>query len=460
MPGTAPDTWGIDEAGPVAAALSFVRSSEHAAWRTRQPPALRGWADAFRFRGGVGQVLAAPDEQGRLAAAVAGLGDRDPADPLAYARLPAALPAARFAVDEDMPAKQSDAIAIGWALGAYGARREGPLARLIWPTRCRRDEVAPFIRSEVETRGWIDRPAAELGPADLAELARTELAARGARVRIVHAPELASAGYPGLVHVGQGSNRPPVLADARWGPADAPKLTLVGKGVCFDAGGLNLKPYPAVCGMQSDMAGAAHALALARLVIDAGLRVRLRVLIPAADNMPSGSAMMNGDIVTTASGQTIEIVHTDYEGRVMLADALIAADAEAPDLLVDFGSLSDSGLGPDLGCFFTDDNALATELAGHAARLCDPVWRLPFWEPYAPMLQSPVADLSNRESGETPIPTLAAALFLKRFVRRTRSWLHFDIEGWNTLGSSGRPLGGNVTGLRAVFALIQARYRG
>lgn len=460
MPEKRPDAWGLDESGAVAAPLSFVRASDYAAWRIRQPPALRDWSDAFRFGGRVDQVLAVAGERGRLAHAVAGLGDRDPADPLAYARLPATLPAARFAVDEDMPAEQADAIAIGWALGAYGARREGPLARIIWPKRCRRDQVGPLIRAEVEARGWIDRPAAELGPADLADLVRTELAARGAKVRVVDAPELASAGYPGLVHVGRGSTRPPVLADAHWGPTDAPKLTLVGKGVCFDAGGINLKPYPGVYGMQADMAGAAHALALARLVIDAGLRVRLRVLIPAADNMPSGSAMMNGDIVTTASGQTVEIAHTDYEGRVMLADALIAADADAPDLLVDFGSLTDSGLGPDLAGFFTEDDALATELARHAARLCDPLWRLPFWEPYAATLQSRIADLSNREGGDVRIPTLAAALFLKRFVRRSRSWLHFDIEGWNTLGSSGRPLGGNVTGLRAVFALIQARYRG
>lgn len=454
MPAGAENTWGLDEPGAGGRPLRFVTGGAHADWRAALSPQERDWAEVCRFEALGGQTLALPDAAGGLAGAVGGLGDAE--DPLSYAHLPASLPAARFAIAEGLRPAVADALALGWALGAAG-----PLdrpARLVWPKDCQRERIAPLIAAEIDARSWINAPPCELGPGELADLARTELAGQGAEVRVLSGERLDEAGYPGLAHVGRGAARPPVLVDATWGSADAPRLTLVGKGVCFDAGGLNAKPYPDVLAMKADMAGAAHALALARLVIARRLPVRLRLLIAAADNMPSGSAMMNGDLVRTACGQTIEVVHTDYEGRVMLADALAAADAEAPDLLIDFSTLTDTGLGPDIAGVFTQDDALAEELAAHAARLRDPVWRLPLWEGYAGQIRTRSGHLANRETGEARIASIAAALFLKRFVRQAGSWLHFDLEGWNAIACSPRPFGGNVVGLRATLALLESRY--
>jgi leucyl aminopeptidase len=426
------------------------------AWLAAQPPQRQRWLRACQFDAAAGQVVALPNADGGLAGAVIGLGEHDPADPFAYGNAVARLPGALYAVSP-MPARAvGEAMALGWALGAR--RRSGASPRLVWPTAGPTERLACTIEAESDARTWSETPACELSPETLVEMGSAQLSRLGATCRLLRGAELRESGYPGLFHVGKGSARPPALLDATWGPADAPKVTLVGKGVCFDAGGLNVKSFRDMARMKTDMAGAAQALALARLLMKAEAPIRLRLLLPAADNLPSGSASMPGDVIRTRKGLAIEMVHTDYEGRVLLADALSAASEEEPDLLVDFATLTDTGLGPALAGFFTEDDNLAATLSRAAAEIRDPVWRLPLWRGYADRIRSPMADLANRESEGTPIAAIAAALFLAPFAAGARRWIHFDFDSWSAPATELRPEGANVVGLRATYALIQRLY--
>jgi leucyl aminopeptidase len=264
-----------------------------------------------------------------------------------------------------------------------------------------------------------------------------------------------------MIHaVGKASPRQPRLIDFTWGPAKAPKVTLVGKGVCFDTGGLDIKPASGMALMKKDMGGAATVLGLAQMIMAAKLRVRLRVLIPAVENSIAGNAFRPGDVLKSRKGLTVEIGNTDAEGRLILGDALALADEEAPDLLVDMATLTGAArvaLGPDLPPFYTDDDGLAAALARAAATENDPLWRLPFWTPYFRLFESPVADLNN-SSDSGFAGSITAALFLKRFVERARAYVHFDIFAWTPAARAGRPRGAEAQGLRALFAVIRERY--
>ena len=300
-----------------------------------------------------------------------------------------------------------------------------------------------------------------MGPAELAVAAEQLAGAFGADLRTVVGDDLLLYHYPAIHAVGRASSRPPRLIDLRWGSADAPKVTIVGKGVCFDTGGLDLKPSAGMRLMKKDMGGAAHALGLARMVMAAGLPVQLRVLIPAVDNAVSGNAFRPLDVVQMRKGLNVEIGNTDAEGRLVLADALADAVDERPALLIDFATLTGSArvaLGAELPALFSNDDALANALVAAGNREADPMWRLPLWQPYAKQLNSPVADLNN--IGENNFAgAILAALFLERFVDSEVPWAHIDLYAWNPSARPGRPKGGEAMTLRAAFAVIADRFR-
>jgi leucyl aminopeptidase len=298
-----------------------------------------------------------------------------------------------------------------------------------------------------------------MGPAELEAAARALARRHGAKIRVVSGAAL-KRGYPLIAAVGQGSDRPPRLIELTWGRAVAPKVTLVGKGVCFDTGGLDLKPSSAMLTMKKDMGGAATVLAAAGMAMGAKLKLRLRVLIPAVENSVSGRAMRPGDVYPSRKGLTVEIGNTDAEGRLVLADALDDADGEAPDLLVDIATLTGAArvaTGMELPPFFTDDDKLATDLMRLGEVVQDPLWRLPLWRGYEDTLHSRIADLNNNPAYNLA-GAVTAALFLNRFVAKAKSWVHLDIPAWIDRPRPGRPLGGEVNAARALYALLKERY--
>jgi leucyl aminopeptidase len=299
-----------------------------------------------------------------------------------------------------------------------------------------------------------------MGPAELEEAARTHAGRHGASVRAIVGDDLLSDGFP-LVHaVGRAAARAPRLIDITWGDPGHPKVTLVGKGVCFDTGGLDIKPESGMLNMKKDMGGAATMLALAHMLMDRGIKLRLRVLIPAVENSISGSAFRPRDVYRSRKGITVEIGNTDAEGRLILADALALADEEEPELIADMATLTGAArvaLGADIPPFYTDDDTLAAELARHATTENDPLWRMPLWRPYDALLESKVADVNNVASGGFG-GSITAALFMRRFVTAAKAWLHFDIFAWNQTSKPGRPEGAECQAARALYAFLVARY--
>ena len=309
-------------------------------------------------------------------------------------------------------------------------------------------------------RDLINTPANDMGPADLEAAARTLAASHNAEIRAIIGDDLLAQNFPLIHAVGRAAaaTAAPRLIDMVWGDNKHPHVTLVGKGVCFDTGGLDIKPESGMLNMKKDMGGAATALALAHMIMARGLKVRLRVLIPAVENSIAGGSFRPRDIYTSRKGITVEIGNTDAEGRLVLADALSLADEEKPALIADFATLTGAArvaLGPDVPAFFTDDDALADELMGCAASENDPLWRLPLWRPYEAMLESKVADINN--VGGSQGGAITAALFMRRFVA-AESWLHFDLFAWSASAKPGRPEGGDCQAARALYALLAARY--
>jgi leucyl aminopeptidase len=308
-------------------------------------------------------------------------------------------------------------------------------------------------------RDLVNTPANDMGPADLEEAARTLAAKHGAGARATVGDDLLRENFPLIHAVGRAAARRPRLIDLTWGDVDDPRITLVGKGVCFDSGGLDIKPESSMLNMKKDMGGAATALALAHMIMSRKLRLRLRVLIPAVENSISGAAFRPRDIYTSRKGITVEIGNTDAEGRLILADALTLADEDNPEMIFDFATLTGAArvaLGPDVPPFFTDDDQLADKLMAHAAAENDPLWRLPLWRPYDEMLESKVADINNVGSGGQA-GAITAALFMRRFVS-AKSWAHFDVFAWSPRSRPGRPEGGECQAARAIYALLAARY--
>ncbi len=411
-------------------------------------------ACGFEPKPGRLQLVPAPD--GALAGVLFG---EDPDDPLAAGKLATSLPpgAYRFATS---PAKP-DLATLAFLLARYRFERfkAPPRAAPSLETDAKAAGLERIAAAIARGRDLINLPANALTPSVL-EREATGLAGEfGAEARVIVGDAL-SAGFPLIAAVGAAAAEAPRLVDFSWGRADAPKVTLVGKGVVFDTGGLDIKPASGMELMKKDMGGAAVALTLARLVMEERLGVRLRVLIPIVENAISAAAMRPGDIYKSRKGLTVEIGNTDAEGRLILADALSLAAEETPDLLIDFATLTGAArvaLGPDLPPFYTDDDELAADVARFAEAVCDPVWRLPLWRPYAGMLDSPFADLNNAP-GSPFAGSITAALFLRRFAEGAKSWAHFDVYGWNPKPRAIGPQGGEIQAARALLALLAARY--
>jgi leucyl aminopeptidase len=426
------------------------------------PPRQARWLKAAGFTGAEGQVQLAPGENGGIERVFVGAGDGK--EPLwVLGDLPSRLPGGRYRLDTGYDGRQATRAALGWALGAYAfaryKKRENKGATLDVPAKADRSAVERAAEAIYLVRDLINTPAADLGPGELAEAAQKLARQHGAQCRVIVGNALLKQNFPMVHAVGKASARAPRLIDLAWG-ARGPRVTLVGKGVCFDSGGLDLKPSAGMKMMKKDMGGAAHALGLAAMIMAAKLKVRLRVLVPAVENMVSGNAMRPLDVLKSRKGLTVEVGNTDAEGRLVLADALTEACRDKPALLLDFATLTGAArvaLGPELPALFANRDGLAREIERFAAAESDPCWRLPLWRGYKSGLDSRVADLNNiSESGFAG--AIYAALFLQAFVDDAVPWAHFDLFAWNNKTKPGRPEGGEAMMLRALYALIAHRF--
>ncbi|MEY4706349.1 MAG: hypothetical protein RJB58_72 [Pseudomonadota bacterium] len=442
-----------------AVPLHAVRAKDAKAWLARQKRA--GLVSASGFAGALGALAALPDARGGIAAWVLGLGDTS--DGFALAAAAEKLPAGVYRLGE-VPDFCGGAMgALAWTMGGYGFARyrktAARKARLVLPGGVDGEEISRIAENIFLARDLINTPANDMGPAELEAAARALAKKHGATVSVVGGAGLKK-NYPLIAAVGQGSDRAPRLIEFVWGKPGAPRVTLVGKGVCFDSGGYDLKPSAAMLIMKKDMGGAACALAVAGMVMGAKLNLCLRVLIPAVENSVSGTAMRPGDVFTSRKGLSVEIGNTDAEGRLVLADALSDADDEAPELLIDIATLTGAAraaTGMELPPFFTDDEQLAADLARIGKAEQDPVWRLPLWRGYEDTISSRVADLNNNPA-YSYAGAITAALFLNRFVSKTKSWVHLDIPAWIDRARPGRPIGGEANSARALYALLKERY--
>jgi leucyl aminopeptidase len=443
--------------------ITPVTRDGFAAWLVAAAESDRAWLKATGFAAEPGKIGLLPGPGGKLARILVGVA---PDDPLwSLAALPETLPEGRYALDAASwdPATTTKAV-LGWALGTYAftryKERKRSFATLVWPERADRAEIERLALGIFLARDLINTPAEDMGPAELAAAAKGLAERTGAACSAIVGNDLLAMNY-GTVHaVGRASVRPPCLIDLRWGSDSAPKVTLVGKGVCFDSGGLDLKPAAGMKLMKKDMGGAAILLGLASALIDAKLPIRLRVLIPAVENAVSANAFRPMDVIRTRSGKTVEIGNTDAEGRLILCDALAEADSEKPDLIVDAATLTGAArvaLGPDLPALFCNDETLAAGLLAAGIAEGDPLWRMPLWQPYRKMLDSKVADLNN--VADSPFAgSVIAALYLAEFVAPTTPWAHLDVMAWNGSARPGRPEGGEAMGLRALYAHIKKRF--
>ncbi|HEX7129506.1 MAG TPA: leucyl aminopeptidase family protein [Rhodanobacteraceae bacterium] len=419
----------------------------------------RRWARASGFNASPGTFCMLPDAHGDAARVLAGVDASAPM--LALGAFPSLLPAGDYRLDNDL-VSPADA-ALGWALGAYRFSRyvaEPPTPPRLNLPREVLDAVAPLADAVCKVRDLINTPSEDMDPPQLCDAIRALARGHRAKYREWSGDELLQAGFPTVHAVGRGSAHAPRVAELRWGKASDPLLALVGKGVCFDSGGLSIKTADGMRWMKKDMGGAAHAIALAQLVMAARLPVRLLLVIPAVDNAISGSAMRPGEVIRTRAGVTVEVDNTDAEGRLVLCDALAACVEEKPDLLVDFATLTGAArvaLGPDLPALFANDDSCAEALLAASRAQHDPLWRLPLWHPYRTMLASHVADLVNTGSSRHA-GAITAALYLERFVPSTIPWLHVDVYAWNDSERPGKPRGGEAQSLRAFFAFLRARY--
>ncbi|WP_288904717.1 leucyl aminopeptidase family protein [uncultured Sneathiella sp.] len=443
--------------------IIVVEKSEFADWLEAQSAPHKSWIGSHGFDADGGKSLLLPASTGEIEAVVY-IKDGD-WNIWSLADLPSRLPEGTYAVAAEFTEKEATDVTTGWSLGTYAFDRykkdDKKYATLILPKGADEEMVARTVKAVTLVRDLVNIPAGDLGPTAL-EAAASQVAGEfEAEQGNIVGEDLLTYHFPMVHAVGRAAADAPRLIDISWGDKAAPKVTLVGKGVCFDTGGLDIKSAAGMLMMKKDMGGAATVLGLAHMIMDANLPVRLRVLIPAVENSISGNAFHPGDILTSRKGKTVEIGNTDAEGRLILADALAAADEEAPDLLIDIATLTGAAriaVGTEIAATFTDDDALYAELAAQSEKEKDPVWRLPLWDDYRHLLDSKFADINNNASGGGYGGATTAGLFLKEFVEKAKSWVHFDVMAYNVRSRPGRPVGGEAFAMRALFALIKERY--
>jgi leucyl aminopeptidase len=426
------------------------------------------WSRANGFRAERHRVLLLPAADGDVAGAVLGLGrlaSVEDLTPWHVAGLVDRLPSGRYYLADELPAGAATQVALGWALGRYRFERyrrptATPRPALVAPAGADLAYVARATEADALARDLINTPAADLGPAELAAAIAAVANRYGARFRQVVGEQLLAERFPAIHAVGRAAAAAPRLAELRWGTA-GPRVTIVGKGVCFDTGGLDIKPGSSMALMKKDMGGAACALALAQMVMDARLPLQLRLLVPAVENSIAGNAYRPGDVLQTRRGITVEVNNTDAEGRLVLCDALALADEERPDLLIDLATLTGAArvaLGPEVPALYASDDALAAEALAASRRTADPLWQLPLWSGYEDDFGSKVADVAN-VSAAPFAGSIIAALFLRRFVSETTPWLHVDLYAWNGKERPGRPVGGEAQCVRAFYDMLDRRHR-
>ncbi len=427
-------------------------------WLTQRTQAEQAWFN--QQKPNIGQPLCHYDQQGQLDFVVIPIQQTDL--PWCLGGLALTLPEREYTLITDIP-ESMYALALGWSLGAYQYTAYKTPSRQPATLTCEqidRDRLTQEIAAVTRVRDLVNTPANALMPQQLADITRTIAQQYAAHCIVLEGDELLKHNYPTIHLVGRASIHQPCLIDLRWGNPKHPHITLVGKGVCFDSGGLDLKPASGMRLMKKDMGGAAHALALAEWIMAAQLPIALRLLIPAVENAVSGDSFRPGDVVISRAGLGIEIDNTDAEGRLILCDALTEAASESPDLIIDFATLTGAArvaLGTELPALFSNNMQLSCDLMAQAERVDDPLWPMPLHKPYQRYLKSSITDLANASS-QPYAGAITAALFLQAFIPEQQNWLHLDLMAWNISAQAGRPEGGEAMGLRALFSLLSHRY--
>ncbi|KFN43708.1 leucyl aminopeptidase family protein [Arenimonas oryziterrae] len=453
------------EAADARALIALDRASL-SSWREAQSPAIRAWLDGHGFNASAGSFLTLPGTDGKPQSVIVGVADS--ADPLALAHLPSLLPAGTYRLAADAPVKLDIALVLlGWGLGAYRFERylktPRAMAKLVLEDAAIESaEAFALLKASTLVRDLVNTPTEHMGPEELEAVAIRLAQAYGGQVNTIVGEALLKQNFPAIHAVGRASHRAPRLIELSWGDAAHPHVAIVGKGVCFDTGGLDIKTADGMRNMKKDMGGSAHALALAQLVMSRKLPVRLTLLVPAVENAIGPNAFRPGEVIATRQGLSVEIDNTDAEGRVVLCDALTYAAEKKPELILDFATLTGAAriaLGPDLPALFCNDESLAADYLHAGERARDRLWRMPLWRPYLSMLKSNIADLANAGASRLG-GAITAALYLERFVPEGLPWAHIDVYAWNDGERPGKPAGGEAQGLRAAFALLKARYPG
>ena len=442
--------------------IQIVGQSSWRKWLKEQSAARRGWLESTGVTGKAGDLAVLPGRDGKAAGAVLVLSAKP--NLWDFGSLATRLPAGTWRLASDtapvLPTDAAVAIGLGtWRFERYRTNKGKAGAKIVWPQGADKARATAMIEAISMARDLITTPSSDMGPAELAAAAQDLAKTHKARIKVIVGDDLLKQNYPMVHAVGRASTRAPRLIDLTWGKESDPKVTLVGKGVCFDTGGLDIKPSSGMLIMKKDMGGAANVLALAQMVMDAKLKVRLRVLIPAVENAVAGNAFRPLDIFKSRKGPTVEIGNTDAEGRLILCDALHEGASEKPAMMVDCATLTGAArvaLGTDLPALFCNDDALADDLIDAGKAVTDPMWRMPLFAGYRRLLDSKVADINNAP-GVAFGGAITAALYLKEFVPDDVPWAHFDMMAWNNSSRPGRPEGGEAQAARAIFAAIEKR---
>jgi leucyl aminopeptidase len=445
-----------------ATPLHAVSKDKLADWLAGQSAQAKTWIEATGFEGASGKTCLVPGSDGKPTAALIGTSATD--GMWSFGNGARDLPRGTYKLATTLSGEEATRAALAWGLGAYSFGRyketEAARAKLVWPDAADEGECRAMLDGIVMARDLINTPTEDMGPSALAEAGRDLARRHNAKFNVIVGDDLLKQNYPSIHAIGRASDEEPRLIDIVWGDEKAPKVTLCGKGVCFDTGGLDIKPASGMKLMKKDMGGGANIMALAHIIMATGLNVRLRVLVPAVENAISGNAVRPLDVIRARSGKTIEIGNTDAEGRVILADALAEACREQPDLLLDFATLTGAArvaLGADLPALFSNDDALANDLLAAGTKEQDPMWRLPLWPGYRRQIEGKTGDITN--APDTPMGgAITAALFLQEFVTSGIKWAHVDMLAWNQSNRSGRPEGGEAQAVRACYALLKRRY--